>query len=202
LFIFVFLPIVFIKAYNMVSTPKKHGSTSSSGAKVVRTAPPSENVVYAKGKTSVRSAPEVGAPVVRKTQDGEVMLVFARQGEWLKISPSRSEWIYSEVVTTERPTPREATPTPGPKRRKNANDGWINPGGHIWTGLNIYVGTESGEKTFIGSVIGGNSDEVEILYASGRIGWQDRKAMVRGNTFWCRADDPAIEDERWMVLKR
>jgi hypothetical protein len=83
-------------------------------------------------------------------------------------------------------------------------DGYLPASSHLWTGAKIYFGEQ---RTYIFEVLGGNENYVspsgdkirglKVRYPNGNEEWKDRNALISGNQYWVKADDPALKEERW-----
>jgi hypothetical protein len=90
------------------------------------------------------------------------------------------------------------------------SDGFLHAGGHLYSGVKVYNGV--GEtKNLAFEVLGGNDNYTDpysgrkfrglkVRMPNGAEEWKDRDAIIRGDIYWVKADDPAISEGRWEVF--
>jgi hypothetical protein len=66
-------------------------------------------------------------------------------------------------------------------------------------------------RSYVFEVIGGNDNYrspsgttirgLKVRYPSGNEEWKDRNHIISGDNYWVKANDPALQAERWQALE-
>ena len=72
----------------------------------------------------------------------------------------------------------------------------------MWSGVKLYYGNGD-EKTYVGTVLGGNENYVSPSGERFRglkldCGWKDRSVIISGD-YYIEAGDPALNSQEWKV---
>jgi hypothetical protein len=102
----------------------------------------------------------------------------------------------------------EKNTTGGYKDNTSSSNSFLRASSNLWTGVKLYYGPN---KEYVFDVVGGNDnyksnsgEEMRgllVKYPSGNMEWKDRNYIIKGDKYWVKNNDPALKEEKWMVIK-